>query len=290
MSAATSGDLVVAHVAALRLGLVVVPVNGAYRAREIGHIVGDCAPAAAVVDDAERGEIITAASAAPVLVVSPAVDLPDGPEPALDRSTPDDLALLCYTSGTTGAPKGAMLSHGNTLASCEALRLAWRWDADDRLVLALPLFHVHGLGVGLHGTLLCGASAVLVPRFDAEAVLDAAREQRRDAVLRRAHDVRAPRRVDPRRRAGAAPSVRVRIGATARIVARGTRGRRGRPRARALRHDRDAHERVESVRRRTARRYRRLPAARGRGPPRRRRAIGRDPVARTERVPRLLAS
>src|SRR5262249_24588847 len=91
------------------------------------------------------------------------------------------LALLCYTSGTTGAPKGAMLTHGNALASCEALRIAWRWDASDRLVLALPLFHVHGLGVGLHGTLLCGASAGLLPRLDAELVLDAARDH--DATL-----------------------------------------------------------------------------------------------------------
>ena len=85
-----------------------------------------------------------------------------------------------------------MLTHGNTLASCEALRLAWRWTEHDRLVLALPLFHVHGLGVGLHGTLLCGASAVLLPRFDADAVLDAAARARRDPLLRRADDVRAP--------------------------------------------------------------------------------------------------
>ena len=72
-----------------------------------------------------------------------------------------------------GAPKGAVLSHGNLLASSESVRLAWRWTGDDRLVLALPLFHIHGLGVGLHGTLLAGASAVLLPRFDPDAVLDA---------------------------------------------------------------------------------------------------------------------
>ena len=174
MSAATSGELVVAHVAALRLGLIVVPVNGAYREREIAHVVADCTPKAAVVDDQERWEVIVAAATDPVLVVDPEIALPDGPEPELDACGPADLALLCYTSGTTGVPKGAMLTHGNALASCEALRIAWRWTADDRLVLALPLFHVHGLGVGLHGTLLCGASAVLVPRFGPDAVLDAA--------------------------------------------------------------------------------------------------------------------
>jgi malonyl-CoA/methylmalonyl-CoA synthetase len=97
----------------------------------------------------------------------------DPGRPALWAAGP---ALLCYTSGTTGAPKGAVLAHGNLLASAEALLLAWRWTDGDRLVLALPLFHLHGLGVGLHGTLLAGASAVLLPRFDVDAVLDAARD------------------------------------------------------------------------------------------------------------------
>jgi malonyl-CoA/methylmalonyl-CoA synthetase len=181
MSATTSVELVVAHVAALRLGLVVVPVNGAYTAREIAHIVGDCAPVACVVD-ADRIDLFASVVGEGCIVLTPAVTLPDGQPPAsLDASTPDDVALLCYTSGTTGAPKGAMLTHGNALASCEALRIAWRWTAADRLVLALPLFHVHGLGVGLHGTLLCGGSAVLLPRFEPDAVLDAARDH--DATL-----------------------------------------------------------------------------------------------------------
>jgi malonyl-CoA/methylmalonyl-CoA synthetase len=177
MSAATSVELVVAHVAALRLGLVVVPVNGAYRAREIGHVVDDCEPAACVVD-ADRTELFAGAVGDGCLVTTPAVVLPDANPPALDASTSDELAMLCYTSGTTGTPKGAMLTHGNLLASCEALRLAWRWSTADRLVLALPLFHVHGLGVGLHGTMLCGGSAVLLGRFDPDTVLDAIRDHR----------------------------------------------------------------------------------------------------------------
>ena len=176
-SAETSAELVVAHVAALRLGLVVVPVNGAYREREIGHIVRDARPSAALVDDRERGEWITRAAPSRVLVVAPDVALADGQPPALDACAPDDGAMLCYTSGTTGTPKGALLSHRNVLASPAALRLAWRWEPDDRLVLALPLFHMHGLGVGLHGTLLSGASVVLQPRFDSAAVLEAARAE-----------------------------------------------------------------------------------------------------------------
>lgn len=175
MSASASVDLVVAHVAALRAGLVVVPMNGAYREREVAHIVGDARPAAAVVDDFDRARWI-AAAAPQVLILGPSVELPDGDAPTLDASVPDDLALLGYTSGTTGAPKGAMLTHGNLLATVEALRIAWRWTGDDRLVLALPLFHAHGLCVGLHGTLLCGGSAVLLPRFDIDSVLDSARD------------------------------------------------------------------------------------------------------------------
>ena len=174
MSAAPSLALVVAHVAALRLGLVVVPVNAAYGEREVGHVVRDCRPAAAVVDAAERGRWIESASAGPVLVTGPDVTVPDGPDVALDQVGPDDPALIVYTSGTTGAPKGALLSQGNLLASAEAVRLAWRWAPEDRLLLALPLFHIHGLGVGLHGTLCGGASAVLRPRFAADDVLDAA--------------------------------------------------------------------------------------------------------------------
>jgi len=183
MSGAASVAYVAAHLGALRLGLVVVPANTAYREREVAHLVTDARPSAAVVDDPDRAAWVRRAAGGGVVVVGPEVDLPDGPgdDLDLDIAAPSDPALLGYTSGTTGAPKGAVLSHANLLATTEAVRLAWRWNPDDRLVLALPLFHMHGLGVGLHGTLLAGASAVLLPRFDTDAVLDAAR--RHEATL-----------------------------------------------------------------------------------------------------------
>ena len=171
-SAGASADLVVAHVACLRLGLVVVPANTAYRAAEIGHVVADARPRAAVVDDLLRADWIRAADES-VQVFSPDLPLPDGPAPDLDAASPESAALIGYTSGTTGRPKGAVLSHGNLLSSVEALRLAWRWAPADRLILALPLFHMHGLGVGLHGTLHAGASASILPRFEPDAVFDA---------------------------------------------------------------------------------------------------------------------
>ncbi|HEY3239718.1 MAG TPA: AMP-binding protein [Acidimicrobiia bacterium] len=180
MSAAASAAYVAAHLGALRLGLVVVPANTAYREREVAHLVTDAGPAAAVVDDAGRAAWVRRAAGGDVVVVGPEVDLPEGTGAGLDldldAAAPSDPALLGYTSGTTGAPKGALLSHANLLATSEAVRLAWRWSPDDRLVLALPLFHMHGLGVGLHGTLLAGASVVLLPRFETGAVLDAARD------------------------------------------------------------------------------------------------------------------
>ena len=173
MSAVPSAAFVVAYVAALRLGLVVVPLNGAYLQREVAHIVTDARPAAAVVDDAARGGWIREASAGDPVITGPDVDLPDGPPVVLDGVAADAPALIAYTSGTTGAPKGAVLRHANLLASAHALRLAWRWSPDDRLVLALPLFHMHGLGVGINGTLTAGAQVVIRPGFDATDVYDA---------------------------------------------------------------------------------------------------------------------
>ena len=162
------------------------------------------------------------------------------------RACADDPAMLMFTSGTTGRPKGAILSHGNALASAEGVRVAWRWTPDDRLVLTLPLFHMHGLGVGVHGTLLTGASMAIAP-FSVDGVLDLAAAGASDALLRSADHVRAPRGQRPRRRARGAAAVRVGIGSVGRRrVARPRRTRRA-ARHRALRHDRDVHEHVEHL-------------------------------------------
>jgi malonyl-CoA/methylmalonyl-CoA synthetase len=95
----------------------------------------------------------------------------------LDTPSPADLALLLYTSGTTGVPKGVPLTHANLLAGAEALRIAWRWTPEDRLILSLPLFHLHGLGVGLHGSLLSGGQVLLRPGFAPDDVAAVARAE-----------------------------------------------------------------------------------------------------------------
>ena len=171
LSATSSAELVAAHAAALRLGAVVVPTNGAYRADEVTHVISDARPKIAIVDRPEWSDWIQSCDPT-VLVTNPSVDLEDGPSVQLDQIGARASALIGYTSGTTGRPKGAVLSHGNLLSSVRALEIAWRWQAEDTLILALPLFHMHGLGVGLHGSLAVGARAVLLPEFEVNEVLD----------------------------------------------------------------------------------------------------------------------
>jgi malonyl-CoA/methylmalonyl-CoA synthetase len=165
MSCAPCVELIIAHVAALRMGAVVVPVNTDYGDVELQRIIAQARPSLAVLDDPSRVSEIPACTAA--------VELPISQDtPTLDTMRADDPALLMFTSGTTGQPKGVVLTHGNILASAQALVTAWRWTASDQLILALPLFHMHGLGVGIHGTLLAGASAIVLPRFDVDTVLN----------------------------------------------------------------------------------------------------------------------
>ncbi|OLB76619.1 MAG: hypothetical protein AUI14_18155 [Actinobacteria bacterium 13_2_20CM_2_71_6] len=190
MSAGPSVDLIVAYVAALRYGLTVVPANTAYTGPELASLAAEATPALAVLDDprrlpgaAEAGTGLAGATAGTGLAGASGVTGPDLatlPAPdtdvPLDRGRPEDIALVVYTSGTTGRPKGVPLTHANLLASAHAVRIAWRWQPDDRLALCLPLFHVHGLGVGLHGTLTAGASAVIAPKFEPAEVATAIRE------------------------------------------------------------------------------------------------------------------
>ncbi len=173
-STGSSVASIIGHVGALRAGLVVVPANTAYTQREIAYIVSDVRPAAAIVDDPVRGRWVSEASDRPIVVAAPDLDLPDGDPGHLDIASPDDPALVCFTSGTTGAPKGAVLTHRNLLAATRAVNLAWRWGPTDRLIHCLPVFHAHGLCVGIYGTLLAGGSARLYPGFDPDAVADAA--------------------------------------------------------------------------------------------------------------------
>ena len=162
--AANSVEWILAYLAGLRLGAVMVPFNPAYRSAEVEHILGDSDPVL-VVTDAERTALVEGRRATVSLAELPLDDPP--PLPPLNA---ESHALIIYTSGTTGRPKGALLDHGNLLAQTRGAIDAWRWTAADRLVHALPLFHVHGLAMGLHGSLLTGSDMTLIA-FDPSRVV-----------------------------------------------------------------------------------------------------------------------
>ena len=162
--------MVVSFLAILRLGAVALPVNTAYRGPEIGHILDDAEPVLTISEETRRA-VLEEAGAAAVVDVGDLLAADGSPPPPPPR-TGDTLAMLLYTSGTTGRSKGAMITHANLTAAVSGLMAAWAWRPEDRLLLTLPLFHVHGLVVGLLTALATGASVELARRFDAAEVVD----------------------------------------------------------------------------------------------------------------------
>ena len=154
--AANSAAWILAYLGTLRAGAVLVPFNPAYREAEVEHILGDSDPVL-VIADGERLAAVEGRRPTVRLEALPQDEPP--PPPPLEPGSP---ALIIYTSGTTGRPKGALLDHGNLLAQARGAIEAWRWTNADRLLHALPLFHVHGLAMGLNGSLLAGADLTLI--------------------------------------------------------------------------------------------------------------------------------
>lgn len=170
------------YLACLRAGLVFHPLNPAYRQAELEFFLADASPAVVVGDPADLStlERLCAAAEVPHLYTLDARgggSLTDGAGsspadcPVADRAD-DDLAALLYSSGTTGRPKGIMLSHRNLRSNAEVLCEYWGFSESDVLLHALPVFHVHGLFVASHCTLLAGASMNWLPAFDVQGVLE----------------------------------------------------------------------------------------------------------------------
>jgi len=153
-------ELIDIYLACVKLGVIFVPINILYRDREIAHITNDAGPRLTITE-AELPQLVS--------------DRDDRPGEDLDGDTP---AAIIYTSGTTGASKGAVLTHNNFAANAVNLLTMWQIADRDRFLLALPLFHIHALGNGLHCWLASGCRMRLLERFDHRTAIDEFRDFR----------------------------------------------------------------------------------------------------------------
>jgi acyl-CoA synthetase (AMP-forming)/AMP-acid ligase II len=182
LAAAASLDFVRCYLGALRAGAVVVLANPGFTAAELRHLVADSGAVLALADP-EPGRLLAGLSqeSGSLLTVNVG-DLPSGSGRADGIAVgPHDIALLAYTSGTTGKPKGVPLTHGQLAASIRAAMAAWRWSPDEVLAHALPLYHLHGLS-GVHAALIAGGTVHIRSRF-APADLVRTIEENRATVL-----------------------------------------------------------------------------------------------------------
>jgi len=181
VQAEKSVEALVLYLATLRAGYVFLPLNTAYQSAEIEYFIGNAEPAVVVCSGAHFGWVSKIAFTAGTHYVFTLND--DRTGTLLERAAncsdqhtialkaADDLAAILYTSGTTGRSKGAMLTHGNMLSNAQVLKDYWGWQPDDVLIHALPIFHVHGLFVAIHGALLNGSKMIWLSKFDPKLVI-----------------------------------------------------------------------------------------------------------------------
>jgi acyl-CoA synthetase (AMP-forming)/AMP-acid ligase II len=161
LAAAASTGFVRCYLGALKAGAVVVLANPAFTEAEFSHLVA-ASQAVMAFADPESGRRLAGLG---LRAIADVADRGIADRPACEVAVgPQDVALLAYTSGTTGRPKGVPLTHGQLTASIRSAMAAWRWSADDVLAHALPLYHQHGLS-GLHAALIAGGTVHIRSRF-----------------------------------------------------------------------------------------------------------------------------
>ena len=166
------------YLACLRAGLVYLPLNTGYLKDELAYFFGDAEPRVIVCRPESAALVAALRPQATVLTLAPdegtLLERARDAEAAFATvvSAPNDLAAILYTSGTTGRAKGAMLTHRNLASNALTLVEHWSFTRGDVLLHALPIYHVHGLFVACHCTLLSGGRMLWLPKFDAREVIE----------------------------------------------------------------------------------------------------------------------
>jgi len=176
-------EFIFLELAVLSVGGIVIPLNPDYKAQEIEYFLTDSGSALYFTDydcfsrvqtelqKLDKLKVVLMDSAQGAGALSLFDELRTGLPPGYTRPYPtggDDAAVICYTSGTTGRSKGAMITHRNLISNMMSLHKIWQWSDRDVLLHVLPLFHVHGLFVALHGALNAGATMIMHQKFDPE--------------------------------------------------------------------------------------------------------------------------
>lgn len=176
-----SVEALMLYLATLRAGYVFLPLNTAYQSAEIEYFIGNAEPAVVVCTSANFGwvskiafkagshHVFTLDDNRSGTLLERAAQQRDQHKTAVKKA--DELAAILYTSGTTGRSKGAMLTHGNMLSNAQTLKTYWAWKKGDVLIHALPIFHVHGLFVAIHGALINGSKMIWMAKFDPKFVI-----------------------------------------------------------------------------------------------------------------------
>lgn len=169
------------YIGTILAGAVFLPLNTAYTASEVAYFLGDAVPALLVCDPDFVEALTPVAKAADVSHIwTLSAEGTGSLQEQQDSQAPgftgvvrdeDDLAAILYTSGTTGRSKGAMLTHKGLASNAEVLRDYWQFTADDTLIHALPIFHVHGLFVAINTVLAAGSSMIFMRGFDADEII-----------------------------------------------------------------------------------------------------------------------
>ncbi len=197
---------VAAHFAIWRAGGISVPMGVTHPPAALTHVLDDAEPEAVVVDPDLMERVAPAAKQRSIAVLQTPTLLSPGPAGALPDPAPERRALMLYTSGTTGRPKGVVTTHANVDAQVRALVEAWAWSGDDHILLTLPLHHVHGIVNILLCALWSGAVCQILPTFDAGEVWE--RWARSDVTLYMAVPTLYRRLIDAWERADAETHVR----------------------------------------------------------------------------------